>query len=264
MEVSLLQEWLSQIAQNLPILAISVLFIGTIFGIAYKVISTQNKMIVDYINQAEERQEQEKTNREEFRRDVYTQLEKTLNIYQDVQLALPAIKSFMDKYPKMESIINFLNQNKHSYYDFLESIISRAKYAFKTNFKNGSEEEKADVVIDKSFEHVMRTLSEEEDLLNKEYHMAFAEFCKCECVKLKNELIKIEDVSIKMSIIESFFSNLRNILYHFRISINKYLKMETSEVREELKKMFEGFYVNEDKSNEETKELNNSQDIFGF
>ena len=263
MDVSLLQEWLNQIAQNLPVLAISVVFIGTIFGIAYKVISTQNKMIVDYIKQAEERQVEEKNTREEFRKDVYSQLNKTLDIYQDVQVAIPLIKSFMERYPKMESVINALNQNKHSYYDFLESIISRAKYSFKANFKNGSHEDEAMETIEKSYEHIMRTITEEDDLLQKPYHVCFANLMKEQITLLTEQLLKMDDSSIKLKTIEGFFSNFRNLLYHFRIYLNdKYLKMSPEKVKEDLQRHFEGLELHG--KNEQVKEISETEEIFGF
>lgn len=262
MDVSLLELWMSQIIDNIPILIISTIFLGSIFVIAYKIISAQNKMIVDYIKQAEQRQEQEVKDREKFREDVYQQIGKTLDIYEDVKNALPAIKSFTEKYPKIEGVINSLEQNKHSYYDFLESIISRAKYSFKANYKNGSERSTSEIIIDKSYEHVLQTITAEEDLFHKEYHVAFADFCMYESRLLADELDKLSDVSIKLSVIESFFTNLRNILYHFRINLgDTYLKLKPKEVIEELKERFEGFKVKVDGKNKEVKE---TKGIFGF
>jgi len=273
MDITLIKEWLNQISENLPVLIVSSLFLGSIFVVGYKIISAQNKMIVDYIKQTEKRQEEEKEYREEFRKDVYKQLDKTLDIYQDVKSALPAIESFTNKYPKIESVINSLEQNKHSYYDFMESIISRSKYSFKANYKNGSEINTSRKIIQKSYEHILKTISEEEDLFHKEYHMAFADFMVEEMNVLTDQLQKLSDTSIRLSVIESFFTNMRNILYHFRIALkDKYSKMKQENVKKELKEKFEGFELNklEDKlkkisdRTKNLKEIKETENIFGF
>lgn len=245
MDVGILQEWLNQIVNNIPILVISVVFIGGIFVIAFKIISVQNKMIINYIDQSDIRQNQEKENREEFRKEIYAQLDKTLDIYQDVKISLPLIKSFSERYPKIEGVLNFLNQNKHSYYDFLESIFSRAKYSFKTNFKNGSHEEKADTIVNKSYEHILRTIGEEDDLINKEYHMAFANVFRKELLMLTSVLVRIDDIPVKFKMIDAYFNNLRNLLYHFRIYLgDKYLKMKPDQVEIELSESFRNIEIN--------------------
>lgn len=265
MDLSLVNEWLDQVVTNLPVLIVSILFIGSIFAIAYKIISTQNKMVVEYIKQAEQRQEEEKQNREEFRKDVYSQLSKTLDIYQDVQIAIPLIKSFMDRYPKIENVITVLNQNKHSYYDFLESIISRAKYAFKSNFKNGSHEEVADKVIDKSHQQILSTISNEDDLLHKPYHVIFADLMKEELSRLTKELLRMDEAAMKLDLIDSFFGHLRDLVYNFRIHLNDtYLKMKPEEVKQELRKFLDGKQVRYKEEEKGFEEVDETEQIFGF
>ena len=79
MDIILIKEWLNQISENLPVLIVSSLFLGSIFVVGYKIISAQNKMIVDYIKQTEKRQEEEKEYREEFRKDVRNSYTKHCN-----------------------------------------------------------------------------------------------------------------------------------------------------------------------------------------
>lgn len=263
MDLTLLETWLHQIGQNLPLLLISVSFLGTIFGISYKVISTQHKLIVEFIKQAERRQEEEKQEREAFRADISEQIGKTLMVFQEVSVSLPLIKDFIDKYPKIERVVSVLNQNRHSYYDFVETIISRMKYSFKMNFKNGSHEDKALAVINNSSKHIMRTISKEDDLLHKEYHAAFAEVLREETLLLTKELLKMDDPSIKLKTVEIFFMNMNNLLYFFRINLQgKYLKITPEETKNDLSKHFEGLDKNVLGST--VKELDEASRIFGF
>jgi hypothetical protein len=277
-EIANIDFW-DQLVQNLPFTIIVLAFMISIALIVFRYANTLNKAFKNIVEENKDRIAADKKERLEFQERFNIQMKEMIEFYQSTNRLQPMLEKFMEKFPKVESMFQILNQDDKQYYELLEVILSRLKYSFKINFRNGSSVEKAKESIKKAHEHIIEEIAKEENLINKEYHVLFADFLKEKIEKLIVILSKLkvdesdneffhDSSTFKAMSVDTYFRNLKITLNFMRIKLSDFIAEGKSSMKKSLEDYFDALDSKDDdkmidrviKSIDDATE----KDVFGF